>query len=82
MMGHDKTFTIEVTMEERWVPHLLGLLATMERMGRVGTSRLLGFYADGDGDCHPKFAWSGDLPEPHDGYSAAARAVDRVWDAG
>ena len=67
----DKTtkFTITCEMEDRWVPHFLGMLKKMEYLGNIGASREITFYADGDGDYRPKFKWDKKLPEP-------ARAVD------
>lgn len=50
-----KTFTIECTMEERWIPEFLAMLQTMEGWGHLGHSGLIGFFADGDGDFHPIF---------------------------
>lgn len=47
--------TITAEMEDRWVPHFIGLLKTMEQYGAVGMSRTVSMYADGDGDFHPKF---------------------------
>lgn len=54
----NKKFTIDVEMEERWIPHFLSMLKEMEHYGKIGRSRLLAFYADGDGDFHPKFNFS------------------------
>ena len=51
----EKTFTIECTMEERWIPEFLTMLNTMECFGKIGHSGLIGFYADGDGDFRPIF---------------------------
>ena len=48
-------FTINCEMEERWVSHFLSMLKTMESLGNLGSSRLVAFYADGDGDFRPKF---------------------------
>lgn len=50
--------TINVEMEDRWVPHFLSMLKEMEFNGKVGRSRLIAFYSDGDGDFHPKFEFS------------------------
>lgn len=58
------TFTIEVTMENRWIPHFLGMLKSMEYCGNAGISRNIIFNSDGDGDFHPKFNWSYSLPIP------------------
>ena len=62
-------FTIESEMEDRWVPHFMAMLKTMQYLGGVGSSRVVGLYADGDGDFRPKFKFkrpifSQDLPEP------------------
>lgn len=50
-----KTFNIEVTMEERWINDFCSMLKWMEKCGDIGHSSRIGFYADGDGDFHPKF---------------------------
>jgi len=50
-----KKFTIEVEMEERWIPHFMSMLKYIEYLGRVGSSRRVGIFADGDGDFNPKF---------------------------
>lgn len=54
----DKTFTVEVQMEERWIPHFLSMLKKMEHNGDIGHSGTIAFYADGDGDFRPKFNFS------------------------
>lgn len=54
-------FTVECEMEGRWVPHFLAMLKTMQSLGNVGSSRLVGLFADGDGDFHPKFSWDESL---------------------
>lgn len=48
-------FTIDVEMQERWVPYFLSLLHKMQSDGNIGHSEMLGFYADGDGDFRPRF---------------------------
>jgi hypothetical protein len=73
-------FAIHVEMPDRWVPHFLAMLKYMERLGGIGASRKVTFYADGDGDFHPKFKWS-----PH--LSSDAKPIsdndgDRFYDAG
>lgn len=55
-----KEFNVNVKMEERWIPYFQSLLMTMQKMGRDGRSRLLGFYSDGDGDFRPTFEF--DIP--------------------
>lgn len=51
----EKTFTIEVTMEERWINHFASFLKAMEYNGNIGHSEPIMFYSDGDGDFRPKF---------------------------
>lgn len=55
-------FSIDVEMEDRWVPYFIGMLKKMESDGNIGHSELIGFYADGDGDFRPKFNFSEPLP--------------------
>jgi len=55
-----KEFNINVKMEERWIPYFQSMLNTMQYLGFLGSSRLLGFYSDGDGDFRPKFEF--DIP--------------------
>ena len=52
---NEVTFTIEVTMKERWVNDFCSMLKYMEGCGKSGRSALVGFYADGDGDFRPRF---------------------------
>jgi hypothetical protein len=71
-------FTIEVDMQDRWVGHFISMLKTMQYLGGIGSSRVVGFYADGDGDFRPKFNFSNlehrvkeakpvyDMDTPHD----------------
>lgn len=59
----ETTIKIEVTMRTRWVPHFVGMLKTMQRLGSLGSSRLVGIYADGDGDFRPTFTFSENVPE-------------------
>lgn len=51
----DKTFNIKVTMKDRWIDDFCSFLKYMENCGSVGHSAFVAFYADGDGDFHPKF---------------------------
>lgn len=51
----EKTFNIKVTMEEDWIPHFMSALKRMESLGRIGSSRLVAIFADGDGDFRPTF---------------------------
>jgi hypothetical protein len=57
-------FNIECEMPERWVPHFLGMLKSMQYLGNIGSSRQVSLYADGDGDFRPKFSWNETLPTP------------------
>lgn len=50
-----KTFTIECTMEERWIDTFCSMLKKMENNGNLGHSEEVGIYSDGDGDFRPKF---------------------------
>lgn len=74
-----KKFTIEVEMNERWIPHFMSMLKYMEMLGNNGSSRQVGIYSDGDGDFNPKFKtdieWEAKPPVlDHDG--------NRIYDAG
>ena len=42
-------------MNERWIPHFMSMLKYMEHLGKIGSSRHVGLFADGDGDFNPKF---------------------------
>lgn len=57
-----KKFTIDVEMQERWIPHFLGMLRQMEHLGIIGSSNNVALYSDGDGDFRPKFKWNNELP--------------------
>ena len=52
----EKKFTVECEMEERWIPHFLSMLEEMHRCGAQGSSRIVAFYSDGDGDYRPRFS--------------------------
>lgn len=54
-MSKKVKFSIEVEMEERWVDDFCSMLKLMEYNGNIGHSGTIAFYADGDGDFHPKF---------------------------
>lgn len=56
-MSKITNFNINVSMEERWVPYFVSFLKRMEADGRIGHSEMLGFFADGDGDFRPSFAF-------------------------
>jgi len=46
---------IRADIPDRWAPYFLKMLKDMEFLGKIGSSRLLTFFSDGDGDYHPKF---------------------------
>lgn len=74
-------FTVDVEMEERWVPHFISMLNRMERLGNMGSSRTVGMFADGDGDFRPKFKFNygGDFKEK---YPKTRKEKCEVYDAG
>lgn len=51
----DKTFNVECTMKERWIPYFISFLKKMQYNGLVGHSGVVAFMSDGDGDFRPKF---------------------------
>lgn len=57
-------FSVECSMNKRWVSNFLGVLKSMQYLGSIGGSRRVTIYSDGDGDFRPKFLWPDDLPEP------------------
>ncbi len=80
-----KKFTITCEMEERWVDHFMSMLHMMQSLGNLGSSRILGFYSDGDGDFRPKFTsdveWEKVTPyEPKD--NPTLTGVKYLYDAG
>lgn len=72
-------FTIEAEMKERWVPHFLSMLKYMEQLGSLGGSRLVSFYADGDGDFRPKFSFGIDFERVP---PSREEDGDKIYDAG
>ena len=46
-------FNLEITIPKRWPKKLLQMLDCMRTCGKVGASRTVAFYADGDGDFRP-----------------------------
>lgn len=81
-MSKKKTFTIECTMEERWIPHFLGMLKYMEQLGSQGSSRQVTFVSDGDGDFHPKFNWDDEYDLPPVAKPVRDNDGNRTYDAG
>lgn len=76
----DTEFIIKCKMPERWVPSFLGMLDFMVHSGQIGTSRMIRFYSDGDGDFHPSFDW--DTPIQPVGPAFYDGLDDPVFDAG
>lgn len=56
MTQRTKTFTIECTMNERWIPYLISALKKMEYDGHVGKKEIIGMMARGDLDFTPRFS--------------------------
>lgn len=44
---------LEITMPKRWVKKFVQMLDCMKWCSRRGSSRVVAFYADGDGDFRP-----------------------------
>lgn len=79
----EKEFTITVKMEERWINHFYSLLKNMENLGNIGSSRLLGFYSDGDGDFRPKFKFMGaEFLEIEPKAKKTCSRLEYIYDAG
>lgn len=74
------TFTIRVTMQNRWIPPFLAMLRRIERNGSLGHSGDVGIHADGDGDFRPKFIWDNTLPS--DVKPAKTFGGNALYDAG
>ena len=82
-----QTLTIDVVMEERWIPHFISFLKRLERDSNIGRSEIVGFLADGDGDFRAKFVFeeadSDDLIESFMRKPSKYHEVaDVVYDAG
>ena len=60
----------------------MSFLKEMEHNGNVGHSSLLAFYADGDGDFHPKFSFNIDYRKVEFRNARCLKFVDSVYDAG
>lgn len=76
-------FMIRVKMEDRWVPHFIGMLQKMQHLGSAGSSRVVGILADGDGDFRPTFSIMGcgsDIAEPRKDLTKIP--CDFLYDAG
>ena len=83
MTENDETirFTIHCTMKRKWASQFLGMLRHMQRLGSIGSTRLVTFFADGDGDFRPTFECEDltiNTAEPARTYSSG----DTLFDAG
>ncbi len=74
-----KKINLEINIRERWIPHFLSMLAYIETLGKMGGSRKVGIYADGDGDF--QFDFTADIK-----WVKVAPVIDegghRLYDAG
>jgi hypothetical protein len=76
-------FTVACSMKPRWIPHFLGMLKTMQRLGEIGASRVITFHVDGDGDFNPKFEWGIDVePVEREEQKIDDRQYGYFFDAG
>ena len=58
----------------------LSMLKYMQHLGNIGSSRVVAFYSDGDGDFRPTFEWDKELP--CDVKPVNDDRGDRLYDAG
>lgn len=61
-MGVVMKFIIECEMNDKWVATFLGMLKYIEKLGNMGSSRIVAIYSDGDGSFRPKFTCDPTLP--------------------
>lgn len=56
-LGQDEIveFDVHCKMKKCWANEFLSLLTEMQRLGKLGMSRIRGLYCDGDGDYRPEF---------------------------
>ncbi len=78
-----KTFTVEVTMNERWVDDFCSMLKYMEYCGNAGHSDIVGFFSDGDGDYRPSFDIHTDYKLKHGRFAVENELpdLDVIFDA-
>lgn len=72
-------FTIHCTMKRKWASQLIGMLHHMQHLGSIGSTRLITFYSDGDGDFRPKFECEDstiDIAKPVRTYSSGDTVFD------
>ena len=83
MSSGKKTFIVECTMEERWIPYFCSFLKQLEYNGIIGHSSQISMYADGDRDFRPKFNIDIDF-QKQDGITTEYifAPVELMYDAG
>ena len=82
-MSNEVNFTINITMNSRWVDDFCSMLKWMESCGNIGHSSFVGFYSDGDGDFRPKFDIEiGFNSKKGIGKDKILRKCEVMWDAG
>lgn len=54
-MGKKVEINIKATIDERWMNDFCSMLNFMQCCGELGSSSIVAFYSDGDGDFRPKF---------------------------
>ena len=82
-MSNEVNFTINITMNSRWVDDFCSMLKWMESCGNIGHSSFVGFYSDGDGDFRPKFDIEiGFNNKEGIGKDKILRKCEVMWDAG
>lgn len=79
-MKDEVTFSLKCTMKSRWVPHFLSMLKYMQTLGGLGSSRVVSFMSDGDGDFRPRFEFDKELSS--DAEPVKDVAGNRHYDAG
>lgn len=66
---------LEITMPRRWAAPFVQMLDCMRWCSRVGASRTVAFFADGDGDFRPfDFKIDGEVPK-----TSVWERYDRDW---
>lgn len=54
---NDGELVVKIKVKERWIPHIVGMFDLMHKLGAMGSSRWIHFFADGDGDFKPEFIY-------------------------
>lgn len=65
--SESSSFGLFIDVKDRWRQELLDMLDSMQACGDMGCSREITFYADGDGDFRPRFAFDTSLFKPTTG---------------